>query len=251
MPRGASVIPRKTFDTVAAAQSITTVEELDKVFGDTLSNLGFDVFVGANVVDASGRPNVKILFGHTHSQWEAHYQSHRYYAHDAVIQAMLTSTEPLFWSDLPERRLVTGNERRVLDEAGDFGLKNGFMTPIHNLDRSISAVLLMGEYIDARDSDIRAAAHMLSIYYGAIGRRLHRTIEEEAGDMHAALALSRRQIECLKWVREGKSSQDIGDILGLSSRTVDFYIASACTRLGVRTRVQAVVNAALYGAMKL
>jgi DNA-binding CsgD family transcriptional regulator len=63
------------------------------------------------------------------------------------------------------------------------------------------------------------------------------------------LRLSRRQIECLKWTRHGKSSTDIGDILGISSDTVDEHLAGACARLGVRTRVQAAVEAVLMGLL--
>lgn len=57
------------------------------------------------------------------------------------------------------------------------------------------------------------------------------------------VSLSRRQIQCLYWVQEGKSATDIGVILGLSPRTVEEYLAKACDKLGVRRRVQAVVRA--------
>lgn len=55
--------------------------------------------------------------------------------------------------------------------------------------------------------------------------------------------LTPRQIECLYWVREGKSSTDIATILGVSPYTVDEHLAGACERLDVRTRIQAVVVA--------
>lgn len=55
--------------------------------------------------------------------------------------------------------------------------------------------------------------------------------------------LSARQLQCLSWVQAGKSSSDIGTILGLSPRTVDDHIAAACERMGVRTRLQAVICA--------
>lgn len=61
--------------------------------------------------------------------------------------------------------------------------------------------------------------------------------------------LTPRQIECLLWVREGKSSTDIGTILGLSARTIDDHLAAACERLGVRTRTQAVVVAIERGLL--
>jgi DNA-binding CsgD family transcriptional regulator len=63
------------------------------------------------------------------------------------------------------------------------------------------------------------------------------------------ITLSRRQTECLYWVQEGKSAADIGLILGLSPRTVEEYLAKACDKLGVRTRVQAVIRAHRLGLL--
>lgn len=54
------------------------------------------------------------------------------------------------------------------------------------------------------------------------------------------MLLSGREAECLLWVSRGKSSADIGQIVGLSPRTVDSYIEKACAKLGVRTRIEAV-----------
>ena len=55
--------------------------------------------------------------------------------------------------------------------------------------------------------------------------------------------LTARQIECLEWVQAGKSSSVIGQILGVSKRTVDEHLGEACRRLQVRTRIQAVAIA--------
>lgn len=61
--------------------------------------------------------------------------------------------------------------------------------------------------------------------------------------------LSRRQLECLSWVQEGKSARDTGQILGISQRTVEVHLAKACETLGVRTRIQAVVRARQLGLL--
>jgi len=45
----------------------------------------------------------------------------------------------------------------------------------------------------------------------------------------------------------GKSSSDIGAIVGLSPRTVDSYLEKACAKLRVRTRIEAVVKAVRDG----
>lgn len=59
-------------------------------------------------------------------------------------------------------------------------------------------------------------------------------------ERHPAALLSGREAECLLWVSRGKSSADIGQIVGLSPRTVDSYLEKACAKLGVRTRIEAV-----------
>ena len=62
--------------------------------------------------------------------------------------------------------------------------------------------------------------------------------------------LTPRQLECLHWAGEGKSSVDIASILAISPATVDGHIAEACARLGVRTRIQAIVEAYRRGWLK-
>lgn len=59
--------------------------------------------------------------------------------------------------------------------------------------------------------------------------------------------LSPRELECLQWVSRGKSSGDIGSILGLSPRTIDSYLEKACSKLRVRTRIEAVALAVRSG----
>lgn len=64
-------------------------------------------------------------------------------------------------------------------------------------------------------------------------------------------SLSPREQECLQWVSRGKSSSDIGTILSLSPRTVDSYLEKVCSKLRVRTRIEAVVAAVQQGLIDL
>ena len=59
--------------------------------------------------------------------------------------------------------------------------------------------------------------------------------------------LSPRQLACLKLVAAGKTTLEIAAELGISNRTVEQYVADACTRLGVRTRIEAVVKTVRLG----
>jgi len=62
--------------------------------------------------------------------------------------------------------------------------------------------------------------------------------------------LSDREIETLTWVARGKTSAEIGQMLGLSKRTVDFHIDNARIKLGVATRIQAAVKATTGGLIE-
>ncbi|MFZ5796779.1 MAG: response regulator transcription factor [Pseudomonadota bacterium] len=64
------------------------------------------------------------------------------------------------------------------------------------------------------------------------------------------ITLPPRQVECLYWVQLGKSSRDIAAILGISHRVVERHVFRACQRLGVRTRLQAVIRARSLGLIE-
>jgi DNA-binding CsgD family transcriptional regulator len=67
-----------------------------------------------------------------------------------------------------------------------------------------------------------------------------RTIETRARERGS---LSPRERECLELVARGKSDWAIGRILRISQHTVHRHIESAKRRLGVSTRIQAIVYA--------
>lgn len=56
--------------------------------------------------------------------------------------------------------------------------------------------------------------------------------------------LTDRELSCLQWAALGKTSWEMGVILGLTERTVNFHIHNACRKLGVHSR-QAAITAAL------
>jgi DNA-binding CsgD family transcriptional regulator len=59
--------------------------------------------------------------------------------------------------------------------------------------------------------------------------------------------LTSREVEILKWTGDGKSSQDIADILILSRNTVEYHVKNAVNKLGATNKTAAVVRAALLG----
>ncbi len=65
----------------------------------------------------------------------------------------------------------------------------------------------------------------------------------------AKQVLSQREVQCLLWCGRGKTNAQIGKTLGLSSRTVEHYLASAVRKLDAKNRTEAVYRAAMAGIL--
>ncbi len=72
---------------------------------------------------------------------------------------------------------------------------------------------------------------------------------QSSGSPQLSRHLSPRQSACLHLAAQGLTSQEIGERLGISFRTVDQYIGEACERLGVRSRIHAVARAFALGLL--
>jgi len=66
-----------------------------------------------------------------------------------------------------------------------------------------------------------------------------------------AVRLTKRELEVLRLVIEGKSSKDVADALYVSKRTVDFHLANIYDKLQVSNRVQAFRRATRLGLIPL
>jgi DNA-binding NarL/FixJ family response regulator len=78
---------------------------------------------------------------------------------------------------------------------------------------------------------------------GSSGQMLVRL--EASGDEASAEprpALTPRETDVLEWVAKGKTNRDIGDILGMSPRTVNKHLEHIYAKLGVETRTAAVAQ---------
>ncbi|PST26100.1 LuxR family transcriptional regulator [Mesorhizobium plurifarium] len=55
--------------------------------------------------------------------------------------------------------------------------------------------------------------------------------------------LTERELECLFWIAEGKTSDEIAVILGISRNTINNYITSVMRKTATRTRSEAIAHA--------
>jgi DNA-binding CsgD family transcriptional regulator len=217
-----------------------STEDLTASAGRVFEDLGLPYFALARFFRTDRTPDVSVLVGTFHCGWATRYIESGYGGRSQIVSKVLQTNLPYSWGEVIARG-VDDQQRRIKDEAGDFGLRDGFFTPIRWVDGSYAAVALAGPGPALDDQFVRTSAKVVSSYFAAECARLHDRSEKPA------LPLSARQRECLAWVRQGKSSGVIGEIMGVSARTVDEHLAEACRKLGVRSRVQAAVQASLAG----
>ena len=63
--------------------------------------------------------------------------------------------------------------------------------------------------------------------------------------------LTARESEVLRWVANGKSAWEVGEILHITKRTVDEHVQTAVRKLGAVNRTHAVALALCDGIIKL
>jgi len=62
--------------------------------------------------------------------------------------------------------------------------------------------------------------------------------------------LSKREIAVLEWIKQGKSTWDISQVLSIAERTVNFHVKNIYKKLGVVSRAQAVTVAIDLGVIE-
>jgi DNA-binding NarL/FixJ family response regulator len=66
---------------------------------------------------------------------------------------------------------------------------------------------------------------------------------EEEGMLQQRLGMTGREAEVLLWLSRGKSNREIGEILGISPRTVNKHLEQIFVKLGVENRASAATRA--------
>jgi DNA-binding response OmpR family regulator/DNA-binding CsgD family transcriptional regulator len=99
-------------------------------------------------------------------------------------------------------------------------------------------------------TDPDGTAYALSFIGGTPDEILLRLSREEPASgverLRAKLPVTGREAEVLLWLSRGKSSRDIGEILGLSHRTVTKHLEGIYAKLGVENRTAASIIAARH-----
>jgi LuxR family transcriptional regulator len=100
---------------------------------------------------------------------------------------------------------------------------------------------LTTEELQAKESQMR---WLVQVAHVSLSRAI--TVK----DIRTLSPLTTREREVLQWTADGKSAQDIADILTLSKSAVDFHLKNSIKKLNSPNKTAAVVRSILMGWLR-
>jgi DNA-binding CsgD family transcriptional regulator len=227
----------------AATKSLAEITTLCGHFSQTM---GFDAFIYA-LRTPSGFSDAQLttVNGYPES-WLAHYFAEAHHKHDPVVKHCSDHTVPVYWDD--PRLYLNAKSQRVMREAADFGLVTGLSVPVHSPHGELG---ILSFAVGRDDKSAKELTRQAMPYAQLLAGYLHEAVHRVCFPApKIGQNLTSREVECLCRVADGKSSWEIGALLGLSERTVNFHINNSMAKLQVYNRQHAVAKATLTGMIR-
>ncbi len=232
-------MPALAVDGQSQAPELNSRLGLTGFFTQLCSEIGADSYMLVAVVNGQDRPELRIIA----SNWV--YDAIRLIGNEFVIAFVASRftaapgmrSSPLQCSRAPEAtRLLDGEQARLLDVLGHAEIAGLRL----DVGKRRYYVLFSATVADSIRTGKLPAAQIRACY--ALSK---------APDMLAAAAmqdpLSERERECVYWVSAGKTTDEVAMILGVSSNTVNSYVAHAIQKFGARNRTMAMATAIRNG----
>ncbi|MCV9937329.1 LuxR family transcriptional regulator [Boseaceae bacterium BT-24-1] len=225
------------FATISDIDAASTSERALKTFEGVLQRFGLHSFLITGLpVPHDSEWHRAILHDGWSREWFIRYESEGHFPHDPCAARSRLSAKPFFWHQLPAGGL-TPRGRLVMDEAAEFGMKDGICVPIH--------VPLAGPAV------VTAASDRIDVPPGAMPLietlcvHLFRKVSgwENRSDKDEGSPLTPRERELLQWSAQGKTNEDISCILGIATHTVESHQRNIRDKLDAINIVHAVVKA--------
>jgi LuxR family transcriptional regulator, quorum-sensing system regulator SolR len=173
-----------------------------------------------------------------------HYQKSDFFNIDRTVREAVTNTGLIVWPD--EESELPPDEQRLWDDARDYGLAVGCA---HS---SWSAYGVCGLLSVSRPADLLAAAEidLLMPQMNWLSNLTHMRMSQLLVPKlmpEAKVVLTTRDRDVLRWTSEGKTSAEIGQILHITERTVNFHVSKVLIKLNATNKMQAVVKVMAAG----
>jgi len=174
------------------------------------------------------------------ADWMQHYTEQRYLKEYPVVIAILRSGAPFFWNDLHNAPDMSQYSLDILNKGNEAGVKDGIGIPMYGNAGEVVGIGLAKKVTDKkRDFQFMAGAYLLSSFFHQKFRQL---LVKDSVDH-----ITDRERSILSWAAEGKTDDEISDILTLSVNTVRYHWKNIFKKLGANGKMYAVSKALTLG----
>ena len=162
---------------------------------------------------------------------------------DPTVRIGRRSNFPIVWSDE-----IFRGAPQFWSEARSFGLTVGWAQSCFDGDGAVGLLSVSRSHEALTHAELMAKEPKLrwlvNIGHTALSLALGRNVASTPA------TLTKREIEVLQWTADGKTSSEIGNILSVSTNTINFHIQNATTKLEVANKAAAGAKAAALGLLK-
>ena len=153
----------QAFEAITALQGCASISAIDGILTKYIGNFGFEHYIISEMPPAGFKLEPHILMQNWPQSWYDHYLSQEHYDHDPIARHIETSIQPHRWRDIVETHRCTPRQRRVLLDATEIGMNDGFIIPLYGATHLLNCISFSGEYVDLppRATD---ALYMVGMY---------------------------------------------------------------------------------------
>jgi LuxR family quorum-sensing system transcriptional regulator SolR len=224
---------------------LTAQSELDfqRVLTAAAGDLGFDQFsYGMRLPLPLSNPKM-FMFNNYPLAWQQRYAQENYLAVDPTVAHGLKSVMPIVWSDA-----VFQAAPAFWNDARDHGLQVGWAQSSFDAKHVVSMLTFARSSEEISANELRKNAMRMSWLAQAAHEGMSRLVAAQT-PAPAQITLTPREAEILRWTADGKTAGEVGDILAISERTVNFHVNNALLKLGAVNKTSGVIKAVMLGLL--
>lgn len=232
------------FEFIERADTHAQIDDLLDDLLQVVATYGFQhmIYTGLPVGDNKIEPLVKS--NRLPQDWWQRYVELDYSRSDPVCQQVFATVKPFVWHEAGEHFAHLEGAARIVGEANEHGLADGYIVPVFSQDEWLSAISFGGSNRLELNNRERGAINLMAIYASS-------AIERHQRRRPSPKRLSEREREVLLWTSAGKSCWDVSIILGISEQTVRYHTAQIRHKLNANNTTHAVVRALQQGEINL
>ena len=223
-----------------------SIEDVWALHTSTMAELGFDrLFYGftqfRTAQSFGNKEDMLVLTNHDQAYVDAYMED--LFFHAPMVHWATENVGACSWRWMAEHaEALTDSERRVVDLNKKYGITAGYTISFREVSvRSKGAIGLT-----ARRGLMQDEADAIWAELGEMIVQMNNVAHLKITNLPFSTArkgLTKRQREVLEWVGDGKTTQDIASIMGLTPATVEKHLRLAREVLDVETTAQAVLKA--------